>query len=275
MEYPKVSVIIASSRSNPIYRDSLNKQVYTNLEIIEMVGYSAARARNLGVEKSTGELIVFIDDDVVLPDGWLAQGVKLLQDRNADIVGGPNIIFNQAGVLEKMSDYFISHGIFNGARRKFKRVRWEGFSCYKDFATCNLLMRKDAFSKAGPFKEKYKYTEDMEFLFRCQRSNLKMYYSPDLYVFHKRRAFPFPHARQMFGWGFGNVQLAFDYPFVFTRVDIWGSLLFYVVLLFAIIFMWKITLILILIFLPVFIHFASYASGVLFCILKKIVNRND
>src|ERR1019366_4442788 len=36
----------------------------------EDVGFRAAAARNLGVRRATGDVLIFIDSDVMLPDGF-------------------------------------------------------------------------------------------------------------------------------------------------------------------------------------------------------------
>ena len=87
INYPKVSVVIAVSRDNPLYVESLTQQDYPDYEIIPVKGYTAARARNIGIKKAKGEIIAFIDDDVVIPRTWISKGVELLQKSDADIVG--------------------------------------------------------------------------------------------------------------------------------------------------------------------------------------------
>lgn len=52
-------------------------------------GSSAARHR--GADEATGELLVFIDDDVELGRGWLGGILDGFADNTVDIVGGPSI----------------------------------------------------------------------------------------------------------------------------------------------------------------------------------------
>ena len=106
--YPKVSVIIAASRKEPLYGDSLKHQDYSDYEIISVSGYAAAKARNIALNKAKGEIFAFIDDDVVLPNNWISKGVSLLRETGADIVGGPNIGFPDATLGERLSDMLIS-----------------------------------------------------------------------------------------------------------------------------------------------------------------------
>lgn len=47
-----------------------------NLRVLESDGEGLSRARNKGVEASTGDILVFIDDDVVIPDNCLLFRVR-------------------------------------------------------------------------------------------------------------------------------------------------------------------------------------------------------
>src|SRR3989338_8296072 len=55
------------------------------------VGY--AEARNRGAKVAKGDVIAFIDDDCVVPKGWLARGVRHFADSNVSLVGGPALPF--------------------------------------------------------------------------------------------------------------------------------------------------------------------------------------
>lgn len=48
-------------------------------------------ARHRGADEATGEVLVFLDDDVELGKGWLAGMLKGFADSSAGIVGGPSI----------------------------------------------------------------------------------------------------------------------------------------------------------------------------------------
>ena len=67
---PKVSIIIPSmdgyrDGNVPKLKESLSEQTYKDFEIHVVVGISPnGRARNEGVKRTTGEILVFIDDDV-------------------------------------------------------------------------------------------------------------------------------------------------------------------------------------------------------------------
>ena len=275
MDYPKVSVVIAVSRDKPVYEESLKRQDYLNYEVFPVKGYTAARARNIGIKKAKGEIIAFIDDDVVLPQGWMSEGVKRFKENATDIVGGPNIIFPMAPIGERISDFLISTDVLNGFRKKFKKTKGASFSDYKNFATCNIMIRKSVLERVGYFNERYKIVEDMEFLLRCSIKGAIFYYSPDFFLYHKRRHFPFVHMKQMFLWEYGNMQMAFDYPFVFKRLDIWGSLIFLPMFLMFLHLYFKPVMIIGIILLPITVHFLSYSLGAIVGLIVSFIGRKQ
>src|SRR5262249_21413757 len=58
---------------------------------------SAARQRNLGAEQASGELLVFLDDDVRLAPEFLEQLVRpFTEDREGSLAGVSGMIVNQS-----------------------------------------------------------------------------------------------------------------------------------------------------------------------------------
>ena len=74
----KVSIVIPSSPKPSIFNllQSLKGQKYDEI-IIEMLGSSPAQARNIGAKKvKEGNIIVFLDDDVIVAPNFLENGLK-------------------------------------------------------------------------------------------------------------------------------------------------------------------------------------------------------
>ena len=115
MSYPSISLIIPTYRREQILRDTLDdvlKQDYPNVEILvidqtethdpkiqtylenlaktdkiklfRVSWASLPAARNYGVRRSQGEIIIFIDDDVQLPENYLYTHAKVYQE-NLDV----------------------------------------------------------------------------------------------------------------------------------------------------------------------------------------------
>jgi len=239
----------------------LEEQDYDNYEVLYIhEGKTSAEGKNIGIEKSTGDIVIFFDDDTIIPKHWISKAVKLLKIKNADIVGGPNLLMPNSSLSEKISDFLLKSKLTSGDRKKFK-LGLDGFSSHKNFSTCNIAIKKSVFDKVGKFSTDFPHTEDMEFLYLCELYGYKLYYAGDLFVYHKRRSFPLKHLKRLFEWGYGNIQIALAYPKLFKRIDIIGSLSAVVagVVSFILFPFW--TLLLFLLSLPISLHVLSYGLG--------------
>lgn len=86
---PLVSVVIPTipSRSKLLQRaiDSVNKQTYSNIELVVVdEGLPAPVQRNIGIERSNGDFIAFLDDDDIWMVDKLEEQVKLM-GKNPDV----------------------------------------------------------------------------------------------------------------------------------------------------------------------------------------------
>jgi GT2 family glycosyltransferase len=128
MSKPHVSfVIVASSRYKLLEKllESLRRQSFKDFEVIvvciridkcvkeiaekhgvlllEDQGLGKSYARNLGIKKANGEIIAFLDDDIVLENDWLEKVVKDFQSPRIAGVGGLPIPVNRFGSSKKES----------------------------------------------------------------------------------------------------------------------------------------------------------------------------
>ena len=92
----KLSVVICTSgRPKELKRclDSLQRQSFKDLEILIIRETGLAQARDLGWQRAKGEIISFIDDDVVVDKDWAKNLVRIFAD-NPDVAGvsGPTLV---------------------------------------------------------------------------------------------------------------------------------------------------------------------------------------
>ncbi len=130
----------------------------------EHSGVSAAR--NLGIEKSAGEIIVFFDDDARADKDWLANIARIMATEN--------IITGQVKPLaNNLWRYFAPH-YYQGDEPTTSPVLLEG----------NCAVRREVFQKIGNFDANLDYGhEGEEFIARASQEYQIMYY-PDVVIFH-------------------------------------------------------------------------------------------
>lgn len=80
------------------------------------------QTRNYGAERSTGEYLIILDSDCILPKGYLAATEKELQVTPADAFGGPDRAHESFTDIQKainysMTSFFTTGGIRGGKRK--------------------------------------------------------------------------------------------------------------------------------------------------------------
>lgn len=169
--------------------------------------WGLSECRNIGVKNSDGEIIAFIDDDVILDPGWSCSIIRAF-DSFDGMIGAtgpayPYWVDEKADWLPLELDWLI------GCTRWFKsNVSVEVRNCWG----MNMCFRRKAFDIAGYFdvkateKSRYlrtgiddrmgetvkqgKMAEDVEFSLRVtQLSGLRLYYLPDMKVLNKVYAY--------------------------------------------------------------------------------------
>jgi glycosyltransferase involved in cell wall biosynthesis len=133
----------------------------------------AAVARNRGATMSHGDLLVFIDSDVI-PDRQLLQNHLYAHHRhfNTLVVGRTRA----SAVPEKQSVFYQVMGEIVFA---FDLGDEECYIPFKDLISRNLSMSKSVFMELGGFDEQYLRSgfEDTEFALRAVKAGYKLLYS--------------------------------------------------------------------------------------------------
>jgi glycosyltransferase involved in cell wall biosynthesis len=124
-----------------------------------------ALARNRGVADAVGRHLLFCDDDVVLPDGWIAAHAAAHRGSDPRVVNGPilNVASYESRPKPRPSNYS------------------RAFLC-----TCNASMPRDAFRAVGGFDESFDLYgwEDTELGLRLREAGLLWKFAWDAYLWH-------------------------------------------------------------------------------------------
>ena len=127
-------------------------------------------ARNRGVARSSGDVIVFVDDDVWLPSGFLAAHARAHASADSSATA--------AGPIINVPSYDVQPAPTpaNGSR---------AFLC-----TCNASLRRAAFDAVGGFDEAFDLYgwEDTDLGIRLRRSGVKRVYAWDAFLYHIKPA---------------------------------------------------------------------------------------
>jgi glycosyltransferase involved in cell wall biosynthesis len=151
---------------------------FSHVIIIEQNHQGAAAARNLGVEKASGDTIIFIDSDLVVTETFL-------QSHADALVEGKNKLGN---------DQFFTYGaVINTSN--FENPTAEPYKITDFsrafFATGNVAIPKHWLEKAGLFDTGFKQYgwEDLELGVRLKNLGLKLIKCPQAVGYHWHPAF--------------------------------------------------------------------------------------
>ena len=165
-----------------------------------------SKKRNLAAKKFKSKYIAFIDSDAYPNKNWLKNSIKYLKQKRGDVVGGPSLPFSNQNYSEKIC-YLSKRSIFVTGYLNFRKYKAKKRHC-DWLESCNLIMEKKFFLKYGGMDSKRYTGEDKEFFERARRKNpnIKVFYSPDLFIYHReRRFFGFLLQRSCFGMDFLNL----------------------------------------------------------------------
>jgi glycosyltransferase involved in cell wall biosynthesis len=128
---------------------------------VRVVGQPAsgsARARNLGLASTTGDLVAFLDaDDVWEPDKSRLQLPLLEADPGLAMVFSDMIGFDESGPSRR--SYFQERG-YDG------RCILSSIFLYDMISTPTVILRRRCFEEAGPFDESLRIGQDTDLWFR-------------------------------------------------------------------------------------------------------------
>lgn len=208
MEF-SVVIPIAPGRNAEIIK-CLKNQNYSkkNFEIIIQEGRNPSENRNKGIEKSKREIIIFLDDDAYINEDYLSNVEKFFIDYpTIDIVGGPQLTPKGSSFFEKITGIALTSyfGAFNVSKR-YKQGKIIFNADESALTSANLIVKKKVFKKIKGFDKRLWPGEDTEFIFRAKDNGLKIAYSPNIIIYHKRRPNLALFCEQVFNYGFTRPQ---------------------------------------------------------------------
>ncbi len=187
----KFSIIIAVApwRDAEIlkYLEELDYPI-NEYEIIIEKGRNPSNNRNRGAEKANGKFIVFIDDDALIDKFHLKRIENFFEKYpNIDIVGGPQLTPRDDKLFGKLSGYALSSFFYGGPLcNRYKKGKIN-FNANENYLTsANLICKKQIFKKIK-FNPKLWPGEDPEFLANAKNHGFKIVYSPNIFIYHRRR----------------------------------------------------------------------------------------
>lgn len=222
MQWPSISVIVPTYQREEVLCSTivnLLKQEYPNFEVLVVdqtrehqlktrtyleetansgkiqwlcVDWaSLPGARNYGVERARGDIILFIDDDVELPEGYLKAHAQVFIDKaNVGAVAGR--VFDRMKLADRPDltiEYLPKEAMDPGiAWYYIDLVHTTQPQQVLTARGCNMSFRREIFYKHGlRFDERFRdnaVREESDFCLQLRKTGYIVWYSPDAHLVH-------------------------------------------------------------------------------------------
>ena len=188
LDYPEYEIIVLP--------DEEISQRWEDVRVVSTGPVGPAEKRDIGMEKSQGEILAFLDDDAFPSQRWLKSAVKYFQNKEIAAVGGPAVTPEKNSLRQKASGLVYS-SLLGGGTYVYRYIPKEVREV-DDYPTCNLLVRKNILEKLGGFKSLFWPGEDTVLCLNItEKLKKKIVYDPEVLVYHHRRRLFIPHLRQV------------------------------------------------------------------------------
>lgn len=155
------------------YKNKFNKKI------------TISEQRNLGIKKSKGDIIVFVDSGCIPEVDWLKQLTSPILNDNESIVCGKTLSMYRRTYRDQICDCN------------------KNVSYVHECATINIAIRRSVFDKTGYFDENFTCGEDIDFSWRAVDEGYLLKYAPKAIVRHDwgslfdemKRAYAYGRAR--------------------------------------------------------------------------------
>lgn len=148
-----------------------------SLRLLSVPEPNRAKARNAGIAAARGAVVIFCDDDTLVPSGFIAAHLSAHAEHDPCVVAGPIINIADAAHMVPPSPAHYSRAFF---------------------CTCNASARKADLEGVGGFDERYDLYgwEDTDLGLRLRHSGLHRFFSWAAFIYHIKPAAAMTYERR-------------------------------------------------------------------------------
>ena len=160
------------------------KEKLVIIELNENQGFS--KAVNEGIKKSQGEYVILLNNDVMLPQGFLSKLYKcMIQKQKTFSAQAKMLKYDDQNLIDDAGDHLTILGWTK--KRGFGKSKKHYNKESKVFSTCAgaAIYKKSVFDEIGYFDEQFfAYLEDVDIGYRSRIAGYENWYCPDAVCFH-------------------------------------------------------------------------------------------
>jgi len=185
-DFDKKEIIIVDNGSDDGSVDWL-KRLGEELILIELEkNYGFSKAVNEGITKASGEYVVLLNNDIMLPQGFLSGLYSFMtQKQNAFSVQAKMLKYDNQNIIDDTGDILTVLGW--AKQRGFGKSKEHNKKEAKIFSSCAgaAIYKKSLFDEIGSFDEHFfAYLEDVDIGYRSRIYGYENWYCPNAICFH-------------------------------------------------------------------------------------------
>jgi glycosyltransferase involved in cell wall biosynthesis len=200
-DYPALEVLVidqTQTHTSEVQSYLENLAIANKIQWFRLDWASLPGARNFGVRRSQGEIILFIDDDVRLPDGYFKAHVRQFLERpDVGIVAGRVFDRMKLADAQKFNTSDAPYEIQDLPPEAMDPgIAWYHIDLIHTTKAqqvisprgCNMSFRRDIFTKYNVwFDERFRGSavrEESDFSLRLRATGYSIWYDPEAYLIH-------------------------------------------------------------------------------------------
>ncbi|HJT57405.1 MAG TPA: glycosyltransferase, partial [Ktedonobacteraceae bacterium] len=200
LEYPDYEVILVNDGSTDMTA-AIGEEY--GIKVITTENHGLSKARNIGLEAATGEIVAYIDDDARPDPHWLTYLASTFMHSEYVGVGGPNIA--------PPGDGLIADCVANAPGGPIHVLLSDQEA--EHIPGCNMAFRKSNLQAIGGFDPQFRIAgDDVDICWRLQQCGWKLGYSPAAMVWHHRRNSVRTYWKQQKNYGKAEALLERKWP---------------------------------------------------------------
>lgn len=178
----QIIVVIDGSTDNTIEIVNHYKNQFEKLEYVYQENGGRAKVRNTGAKSAPGELLIFLDDDLIVSKDCIQMHYQHHLNHQRSILTG--------SAIEEIKD----NGKESNKFKQFLSYKWikkleghesEPLTAKNIFVTAaNFSIRKSDFLNLNGFDERLKDAEDFDFAVRAFKAGIDLYFNFNAYAIH-------------------------------------------------------------------------------------------
>lgn len=198
LDYPrdKFEVIVVDDGNEPALDLEEVFEHKFNLKLIRQNNSGPAKARNKGVSQAKGQYLIFLDDDCIPSHDWLKKIEESVFNNPDYLIGGKTINALTKNYYSTASQILVDY---------FYSLNDKNPKAYRFFTSNNMIVASDKFEELKGFDTRFPLAagEDREFCDKWLSQGYKMYYIPEIIIYHYHSLTLTKYFWQHFNYGRG------------------------------------------------------------------------